>query len=194
MRRSTLLALAATSFFASAGSRALHAQEAESKKSILFVVNGGVTVPTGDLSSFNTAGFHANASLIMKFAGFPLALRPEFSLTRLPQQAPDPNELADPFPTTADSTQTTQMLGLLGNLQLPLVLGFYVLAGVGALNLDNASVSQTSATVNVGAGWRFHIGRLGGFLEARYGSASYNSGTFGFSGAQTIPVSVGITF
>ena len=192
MRRPSLLLLATTTFLALAGPRALHAQDS---KSIIFVVNGGVTVPAGDLSDFTKTGVHADASLLMKFAGFPLTLRPEFSLTRLPQQVPPANPLADPIPSgSADSTQTTQLLGLLGNIQVPLVLGFYVLAGVGALNMDNTADSQTSVTVNAGAGWRFHIGRLGGFVEARYGSASYTAGTFGYSTAQLIPVSVGITF
>lgn len=187
--RSTLLLLAAT-FAATAGT--LSAQDKPAHP-IQFIVNGGLTVPAGDLKDFNDPGFHVAGSMLFRFGGF--ALRPELSLTRLKQKIPT---LGTPstssFYQATDTLQTTQMLGALGNIELPLMAGLYVIAGVGALNLDTSNNSQTNVTFNGGAGWRFQIGRLGGFIEGRYGSASYEAGTFGFTGAQFIPVSFGLIF
>ena len=190
MRRRTLVFLAAIT----AAPCALSAQE-KPDHPIQFIVTGGLTVPAGDLKEFNDPGFHVAGSMLFRFAGFPLSLRPELSLTRLKQKIP-----ALGTPTTSsyyqasDSLQTTQMLGALGNLELPLFAGLYVIAGVGALNLDTSNNSQTNVTFNGGAGWRFQLGRIGGFIEGRYGSASYEAGTFGFTGAQFIPVSFGLIF
>jgi len=188
MRRRTLLFLAAIA----ATPCALLAQQ-KPDHPLQFIVNGGLTVPAGDLKDFNDPGVHVAGSLLFRLAGF--SLRLELSLTRLKQKIPalgTPAALS--YGSTADTLQTTQMLGALGNIELPLFAGLYVIAGVGALNLDTSNNSQTNVTFNGGAGWRFQIGRLGGFIEGRYGSASYEAGTFGFSGAQFIPVSFGLIF
>jgi hypothetical protein len=193
MRRRILPLLVAAALMPAAA-RTVAAQE-KPDHPIQFVVTGGVTVPAGDLKEFNDPGFHVAGSMIFKFAGFPLSLRPELSLTRLKQKIP-----AYAPPTTSsfyepgDTLQTTQLLGALGNFELPLPAGLYLLAGVGALNLDTQFNSETKVTFNAGAGWRFQLGRLGAFVEARVGSASYEAGTFGYSSAQYIPVSFGIIF
>jgi len=191
MRRSTLVVLAASAAIASAATRTLTAQEAP-KHPIQFIVTGGATVPTGDLKEVNDLGFHVDGSVLFRFAGFPLALRPELSLTRMKQKVPTFEGLG--AAAQAETFETTQMIGALGDIELPLFAGLYVIAGVGALKLDNSLTSETNVTVNAGAGWRFQLGRLGGFLEGRFGSASYDAGVIGYSSAQFIPVSFGLIF
>ena len=196
MRRNRLLVSLAMSLaiIAVHGHTALSQQRA-STRPIRFVVSGGLTLPQGDLKDFHDTGIHADASLLLSFAGIPLTLRPELSLTRLKQQLPSVGSVLRPAGSTAsDSTQTTQFLGALGNIEVPLAAGLYVLGGVGVLNLDNASQSATKLTMNAGAGLRFHLGPAEGFVEARLGTASYNAGTFGYTKAQFIPISFGLAF
>jgi hypothetical protein len=188
MRRRTLLLLAAIA----ATPCALSGQE-KPNHPIQFIVTGGLTVPAGDLKDFNDPGFHVAGSMLFKFAG--VHLRPELSLTQFKQKIPS---LVPPttssYSADSDSLQTTQLLGALGNLEFPLFAGVYLIAGVGALSLDTQVNSQTNVTFNAGAGWRFQIWRIGGFVEGRYGSATYEAGTFGYSGAQFIPISFGLIF
>ena len=165
-----------------------------STRPISLVVSGGLTVPAGDLSDFHDAGFHYDASLLLNIPGFPLAIRPEFSLTRFRMK-----EFAIPNPgLTGD---VTQMTAFLGNLELPLGGGLYVLAGGGLLSLsvpgDATTTGDQSASkfsFDAGAGFRFALGGARGFVEARVGAASYDAGKFGFSKAQFIPVTFGLVF
>lgn len=164
-----------------------------STKPIRVVVSGGLTLPAGDLKTYHDAtGVHADASLLLRFAGLPVTLRPEFSITRLKQQASA--VVPDMSLPAAQAGGTTQLLGALGNLEFPLVGGLYVLGGVGILNLDTEKSSESKATINAGAGWRFNMGRVDGFLEARFGTASYTAGTFGYARTSFIPITFGLTF
>ncbi|MBL0170386.1 MAG: hypothetical protein IPP90_06560 [Gemmatimonadaceae bacterium] len=196
MRRLTPLVTFATLLIATLTiSPALLAQRSGSTKPIRVVVSGGMTLPQGDLKDFHDTGLHADASLLLTFAGLPVTVRPELSLTRLKQKLPPVNTLLRPIGYTgSDSTQTTQFLGAIGNIEVPLAAGLYILGGVGVLNLDASSENETQLTMNAGAGFRFHLGRAEGFVEARLGTASYNAGTFGYSKAQFIPVSFGLAF
>ena len=162
---------------------------------VRLVVSGGLTVPAGDLKDLHDAGFHYDASLLLKFAGIPLTLRPEISFTRF--------NLKDALGSTAGgygSGDVTQMLGALGNIEVPLVGGLYAIAGGGVLNLktpgaaSGVDISQSKLTFNAGAGLRFHMGGISGFLEGRAGTASYDQGKFGFSKATFIPVTFGLVF
>lgn len=188
----TLSALLLASTLASSS---LSAQRAPaSAKPIRIVISGGMTLPAGDLADFQKAGPHVDASVLVRLAGLPLTLRPELSYARFQPKdllVTNPNGTVPP-PAITDSV--TKMLGALGNIELPLAGGLYVLGGVGALNLNAADESQTKLTINAGAGLRFHIGRSEGFVEARIGSASYNAGKFGYSSAQYIPVTFGLAF
>lgn len=165
-----------------------------STRPLRFVVTGGMTVPQGDLKTFNDVGFHAAGSLLINIMG--LTLRPELSLTRLKQKALA--SLATPAPTVGASTPSTQMLAAMGNIELPLVGGLFVLAGVGLQNLDASTatrdLSQSKVMINAGAGFRFHLGPADGFIEARLGKASYDAGKVGYTKAQMIPVSFGLVF
>lgn len=165
-----------------------------SSRPISLIVSGGMTLPAGDLADFSDAGFHYDASLLLNFPGFPIALRPEFSLTRF--------KLKDPLvPTPGYSADVTQMIAAMANIELPLAAGLYVLAGGGILSLSvpgeaTGGVDESSSkfTFDAGAGFRFALGGMRGFLEARVGAASYDEGKFGFSTAQFIPFTFGLVF
>lgn len=165
-----------------------------STRPIRFVVTGGMTVPQGDLKNFNDTGFHAAGSLLINLMG--LTIRPELSLTRMKQKALA--SLAIQNSTIDPSTPTTQMLAAMGNIELPLLAGLYVLAGVGLQNLDASTatrdLTQSKMMINAGAGFRFRMGPADGYLEARLGTASYDAGKVGYSKAQMIPVSFGLVF
>ena len=161
---------------------------------INLVVSGGLTVPSADLGDFHDAGFHYDASLILNIPGFPIALRPEFSLTQF--------KLKESYvPTTPSADDVTNMTAFLGNIEIPLGGGLYAIAGGGILSLSAAdgltgSVAEASKkfTFDAGAGFRFALGSARGFIEARIGAASYEEGKVGFSKAQFIPVTFGLVF
>jgi hypothetical protein len=161
---------------------------------INLVVSGGLTVPSSDLGDLHDTGLHFDASLLLNIPGFPLAIRPEFSLTRF--------KLKEPDLTTPDADDVTNMMAFMGNLELPLAGGLYVLAGGGILSLSvpgaattgGADETSSRVTFDAGAGFRFALGVARGFVEARIGAASYDQGKLGFSKAQFIPVTFGLVF
>jgi hypothetical protein len=117
-----------------------------------------MTLPADDLADLHDAGFHYDASLLINFGGFPLTLRPEVSLSRF--------KLKDALTGPTTSPDPTQLLSALGNIEIPLAAGLYVLAGGGILALSRpdgtsttaADISANEMTSNAGAGLRFHIG------------------------------------
>lgn len=165
-----------------------------STRPISFVVSGGLTLPAGDLGDFHDSGFHYDASLLLNIPGLPLTLRPEFSLTQL--------KLKDPVVITPNADDVTNMMAFLGNIEVPLGAGLYVLAGGGILSLSapdaltgTGEESSNKFTFDAGAGFRFALGRSArGFVEARIGAASYDQGKVGFNKAQFIPVTFGLVF
>ena len=158
-----------------------------------FAVSGGLTVPAADMADFHDAGFHYDASVFLNLPGLPISFRPEFSLTQF--------KLKEPVTTPTETTDVTQMFSAIGNIEFGLAGGLYVLAGGGVLSTSSAGLitggaedSETKFTFDAGAGYRFKMGGIRGFLEARVGSASYDQGTFGFEKAQFIPVTFGLIF
>lgn len=170
------------------------AQMPGSSRPISLVISGGMTVPAADLGDLHDSGLHYDASLIFNIPGFPIALRPEFSLTQF--------KIKDPFVTTPNADDVTNMMAFLGNIEVPLGAGLYVLAGGGILSLSAPDAltgageeSSNKFTVDAGAGFRFALGRSArGFVEARIGAASYDQGKVGFNKAQFIPVTFGLVF
>ena len=165
-----------------------------SSRPISLVISGGMTVPAADLGDLHDAGFHYDASLLLNIPGFPVALRPEFSLTQF--------KLKDPLLAAPGADDVTNMMAFLGNIEVPLGGGLYVMAGGGILSLsapealtpDGEEESSKKFTFDAGAGFRFALGSMRGFLEARIGAASYDQGKVGFSKAQFIPVTFGLVF
>lgn len=163
-----------------------------SPRPIQVVLSGGLTLPSGDLADLHDSGFHYDVSLLLNLAGFPIALRPELSVSRL--------ALKDQS-AAASGGDVTQFFAMLGNIELPLGGGLYVLAGGGILSVSLAEAatvgsgeSASKLTFDAGAGFRFRLGGASGFVEARMGTASYEQGKFGFSKAQFIPVTFGLVF
>ena len=165
-----------------------------STRPISLVVSGGLTVPAGDLGDFHDSGFHYDASLLLNIPGLPLTLRPEFSLTQM--------KLKNFVPATPDADDMTSMMAFMGNIEVPLGGGLYVLAGGGLLNMsvpealapDGEEESSNKFTFDAGAGLRFALGSMRGFVEARIGAASYEQGKVGFTKAQFIPFTFGLVF
>lgn len=164
-----------------------------STRPISLVISGGMTLPAADLADFHDAGFHYDASLILNIPGFPIALRPEFSLTQF--------KLKETSVIAPGSDDVTNMVAMMGNIELPLGGGLYLLAGGGILSLTvpetatNADErNEKKFSFDAGAGLRFALGSMRGFLEARIGAASYDAGKVGFSKAQFIPVTFGLVF
>lgn len=160
---------------------------------INLVISGGLTVPAADLGDLHDTGLHYDASLILNIPGFPIALRPEFSMTRF--------KLKEPVFASPDADDVTNMMAFMGNIEVPLGGGLYVLAGGGILSLTvpeagTGTEEQNSKkfTFDAGAGLRFALGGIRGFVEARIGAASYDEGKFGFSKAQFIPITFGLVF
>lgn len=164
-----------------------------STRPISLVISGGLTLPAGDLGDFHDSGFHYDASLIFNIPGFPIGLRPEFSLTQL--------KLKDAVLAAPGADDMTNMMAFLGNIEIGIGGGLYVLAGGGILSLSAPDAltgageeSSKKFTFDAGAGLRFALGSVRGFVEARIGAASYDAGKVGFSKAQFIPVTFGLVF
>ena len=159
---------------------------------VCLVVSGGMTLPAADLADFHDSGFHYDASLLLNFPGLPITFRPEFSLTQF--------KLKDPLIPSSGGEDVTKMFAAMGNIEVAMGGGLYLLGGGGILSLDPADLgtgtgdSETKFTLDAGAGYRFKLGGIRGFLEARIGAASYDQGTFGFEKAQFIPVTFGLVF
>ena len=158
-----------------------------------FVVSGGATLPAGELKDFHDTGFHADGAVLIKIPGIPFALRPELSYTKLKFK----NGVIPPTALNGDAS--TKLLSGLGNIEIPLLMGLYVIGGAGAMNLKSdvgttSDITQTKLLIDAGAGLRFHIKAIDGFVEARVGSASYEKGKVGYSKAQFIPVTFGLVF
>lgn len=208
------------------------AQGAVSTRPVSVVVAGGASVPVGGFKDYNDLGVHADVSLLLRFAGQSIRLRPEFSYARfnvksieIPQVTSNwagmvsPNRAASATaggrPTTGGQFITTSalppppspladgastLLGLLGNIEVPLAGGLYVIGGVGATNVKSGAsssandVSQTALTYNGGAGIRFRLGGISGFIEGRLKDIAVDQGRALFSDVKTVPVSFGLVF
>jgi hypothetical protein len=159
---------------------------------ISLVISGGLTVPSDDFGDRHSSGFHYDASLLLNIPGFPIALRPEISLAQF--------KWTGIAPGGSIIDGTTQMIAALGNIEVPLGVGIYLLAGGGVLSLSresDASTEDRSASelmFNTGAGFRFALGSMRAFVEMRIGAATYDQGDVGFSKAQFIPLTFGLVF
>jgi hypothetical protein len=160
------------------------------------ILSGGLTVPAADMADLHDSGFHYDVSLLLNIPGFPIVIRPEFSLTQF--------QLKNPLGSGGYSGEDmTKMYMAMGNIELPLAGGLYAIAGGGMMSLSvpgaapggsTTDESEAKFTFDAGAGYRFKMGGIRGFLEARVGAASYEAGVFGFEKAQFIPITFGFVF
>lgn len=197
------------------------AQNASTSRPIAVVVSGGATVPMSGFKDYNDLGVHADVSLLVRLAGQSFRLRPEFTYGRFSLKDPSPSlsltahtasnaggsgAVASMLASNvipgygAGTGDASTLLGLLGNVELPLSSGFYVIVGVGATNVRSGAttatddVSLTGLTYNGGAGLRFHLGAISGFVEGRLKSISVEKGRALFSDVRTLPVTFGLVF
>lgn len=165
------------------------------QKPIRVVVDGGLTVPSGEFKARHQNGFHYGAMLILTIPGLPIAIRPEVALTSFQIREP-----GTPSTILTDARHTKTVSGL-GNIEVLVIGGLYVMGGGGFLSLksDTATLgkqlSASNLMLDVGGGFRFKLGeRIDGFLEARVGTASFDKKKFGYSRAQFVPLSFGLVF
>jgi hypothetical protein len=190
------------------------AQFTGSTRPVSLVISGGATVPTGNFKDYHDLGMHADVSLLLNVFGQSLRLRPELTYGRfsisdklrstlgLSTQARAaflPNgRSAATVAYSSDAVST--LLGGFGNIEIPLASGLYVLAGVGAIDLKTdatttgTSLSSTKLAYNGGAGLRFKIGGIAGFIEGRLTDIAVEKGKALFKDVRTVPVSFGLVF
>jgi len=207
-----------------AGSAPGWAQGPASARPVSVVVAGGASVPVGGFKDYNDLGVHADVSLLLRIAGQSIRLRPEFSYARfslknastiytnvLASRSGEANRAVSgslaagssfDVATSAayGSGDASTLLGLLGNVEIPLAGGLYILAGVGATSVKSGAtntatdLSQTALTYNGGAGIRFRLGGISGFVEGRLKDIAVDKGKGLFSDVKTVPVSFGLVF
>jgi hypothetical protein len=195
--RHILLAIAAPGVFSSAAI-AQFPGSGPSSRPLRLVVSGGVAMPTGGFKDAHDLGYHADVSLLLNIAGFPLRIRPEVSLTRFDLKDAITGGSAGAYGAGGYS----QLLGGFGNVEIPLAGGLYVLAGVGMLNLrtepgDGSAAPAPSSTefaIDGGAGFRFRIGSIDGFIEGRVNNVFTDQGALNVRDVRVIPVTFGLVF
>lgn len=185
-------------------------------RSVAGIVSAGAAIPTGSFKAHHDVGFHADISALVRLAGQGLRLRPEVSVARFAIKGPigvvvplsvDPADGtlaraagARVAPDDEGTSGASTLLTFLGNIELPLARGAYLIGGVGATRVSSEANDsgdtrqQTALTYIGGAGVRFRLGSIGGFVEARLQNLSADDATFSFNSVRTIPVTIGIVF
>lgn len=185
-------------------------------RSVAGIVSAGAAIPTGSFEAHHDVGFHADLSALVRLAGQGLRLRPEVSIARFSVKGPigvvvplsvEPSvgalartAGARLAPDDEGTSGASTLLTFLGNVELPLTRGSYLIGGVGATrvsseaNSSGDTVQQTALTYIGGAGVRFHLGAISGFVEARLQNLAADDAKFSFNSVRTIPVTIGIVF
>ena len=202
MKRS-VLAVAAIALSASAAQAQMSTPTAV--RPYTFGISAGASFPTGDISSTDVnaatvggaqTGFNVNGIIGYEMPGLPFGLRGELMYDRF---AIDKNY-------AQGASANYSVLG--GNVNAVLNLGTgmavqpYLIGGVGYSQLKatsgssgaSFSVSKSGVGFNGGLGFRFPLGEMSTFLEARYHYVNTQDTNTGSPNATFIPVSFGILF
>jgi opacity protein-like surface antigen len=183
---------------ASAGVAAQETSEMANKSPIQFGILGGVSLPTSGFSDIVNTGWHAGALVNFGFANSPVGLRVDGQWHQFGVKGLSGVHLRD-LHGTADA---------IFNVGSGKDVKFYVLAGVGAYNFKtsgtfdgvdySAAGSETKFGLNGGAGFKFNVGSLSPFVEARYHYVFLKGSDFSNNGNnpkfQMLPISVGLMF
>jgi opacity protein-like surface antigen len=180
-------------------SPAVTAARAQSKgRPVLVGVQGGITLPTGDLSDCCNSGWHVGGFLQYRQPASVVGLRGELQYHR--------NDLKDSYIASIDPTSqasgnfSTLYFGGAGVLEVAPQgsgVGWYILAGAG-MYMTKFTVSQGSVDVsadktkfgfNGGAGLRFKMGGASLFVESRYHGVKVEDANYTF-----LPVSIGVSW
>jgi opacity protein-like surface antigen len=168
-----------------------------SSRPVRIMLGGGATVPVGDFGKKYNDGYNLQGSLLFHFPGFPVNLRTDVSYTRLKL-----NDLLSLY-SSSYSSASAELLGGLANLTVPLGVGPvrpYVMAGLGAFNVDPAQVaaetveSSVSFAINGGVGVQLRLLGLEAFVETRVHNVFTDEGIIDRKGIQMIPLTFGIIF
>lgn len=198
MKRS-LLAVAAIALSASAA----QAQTGAPVRPITFGVSAGASIPMGDLSSKNVdtgggaqTGFNVNGIIGYDSPTLPVGIRGELMYNRFGVDKD----------LTGGVNANWSVLG--GSVNAVLNMGSnqqarpYLIGGVGFAQLKasasesgaSVSVSKSGFALNGGVGFRFPLGTMSTFLEARYHYLMTEDKDTGAPNATFLPISFGVLF
>ncbi len=152
--------------------------QAQVTKPMSVTISGGLSEPTGNFSDFYDGGYNIAGGLNFQQKGSPVSFRLEAMFNQFKV-------------TDSDPAENDNILSLTGNVVVtaPNIVGPYLIGGIGIYSqsyTDGAFQSSTNLGVNVGAGYRFSLGGLDAFAEARWHQAD--------SDTRFIPISFGVIF
>ena len=157
---------------------------------------GGMSVPTSNAKQAFENGVHGRGFMLVNFPGVP-TLRFDLSGTKF-----DWKEAVGGGPTAEGQSQ---VFAGLANISINLLKGPirpYVMAGVGAFNIQNQltsggtteSSSEMKFGIDGGVGLAIKIMRLEMFVEGRVQNVYTEAGMIDTKSIQTVPVTFGIIF
>lgn len=171
-----------------------------SPRPLQIVIAGGATLPVGKFGDVHDLGLNANASLLFNGTGL-FRFRPEISYARFNVKNAAALLSATAQSGASTAIDPTTLLSGLANIEYALggrSIRPYLLGGVGAVSLSSnsatGSIRDSKAMVNVGAGFRFQLGSMSGFLEGRVNDIPSDQFKSSIKQVRTIPVTFGIVF
>lgn len=199
MRVARLAVLAVAILFASSSAAGQPANfGAANTRPVRLLVGGGANVPLGDFGDSYDAGFNVQGALLLNLGGFPLRLRTDVQYARMPLK-----ELASSLAGSGYGDDNATLFGGLLNVTLPLGVGPvrpYLMAGLGAFNVDPAQLSAAAVessvefAINGGAGLQIRLLGIDAFVEARLSNIYTDKGALDTKSIQMLPVTFGLIF
>ena len=172
--------------------------QSSAARPIRVMLGGGAALPLGDFGDRYERGYTVQGALLINFAGFPINLRTDVNYSNMKLK-----DLFNPGGQTALADDATKIFGGLLSLTVPLGAGPirpYVMAGLGAFNVDPAQISATPTkssvefAINGGAGLQLRLFGLEAFVEARLNNVYTDKGIIDTKGIQMIPLTFGVIF
>lgn len=158
------------------------AQSVEAQRPVTVGLAAGLSAPIGDFADSHKMGWNATGSLGFNFPASAVGVRFEGFYNSF--EGEDDGILSNPKATIAGATANA-LYHLGGQTVRP-----YVIGGVGAYNSKiEGGRSETDFGINAGLGFKFGLGTLTTFAEARLHTVSADPEDFQF-----IPVTFGIEF
>ncbi|MEP7065025.1 MAG: outer membrane beta-barrel protein [Gemmatimonadota bacterium] len=182
---------------ASANVAAQETSEMANKTPVQFGVLGGVSFPTSGFKDLVKTGWHAGALVNLGFANLPVGLRIDGQWHQFGLKP-------EVFGSAASGEHLRDLHGTADavfNVGSGKAVKFYLLGGVGVYNFKTSGTGASSATkfgLNGGGGFKFNVGSLSPFVEARYHYVFLKGNDFSNNSSnpkfQMVPISVGLTF
>lgn len=199
MRSSWFLALGVATLVASTAVSGQPANfGAANTRPVRLLVGGGANVPIGDFADSYDPGFNVQGALLLNLGGFPLQLRTDVQYARMPLK-----ELASSVAGSAYGDENATLFGGLLNVTLPLGVGPvrpYVMAGLGAFNVDPAQLTAAAAessvefAINGGGGLQIRVLGIDAFVEARLSNIYTDKGAIDTKSIRMLPITFGLIF